>query len=183
MRDLDIIQSSILEEERTKPVFLIDITISSEEHLSTNGDITLNGVTYTTSDIGLSGASDWTSATIKLKATPERVQEVIAGGWQNNTCKIYLLPKTNFKQIYQYDYVQEDYGIQGELTGDPILLLDGVLDSGDINSSNVLLRVTHKAFVGQWTPRLRITNQFANHLPEVGSQITWEGEVYTLESR
>lgn len=183
MRDLTPEQQAVLSEDVTAPTFLIDMEFGSQEYLSTRGDIEVDGVLYSGFDAGISSISDWTKGTIKLVPTPERVQTALSSGWQGNKCKIYLLPQTSYPQIYQEGYVEEGYGIQGNQVYDPILLLDGVLDTASFSSSTLNISIIHKAYVGQWAPRLRITNQFANHLPEVGTQFTWEGDIFTLESR
>jgi len=183
LRNLSESQLVTLKGSATKPLFLIELDFDSPEHLSTNGDITINGNTYIGGDVGISSVADWTSATIKLSPSPTRVQIVVTGGWQGNPCKIYLVPVQNNQQIMQAGYVQSGYAQDGLTVEDPILLLDGVLTSANIQSKGVDVAVSHKALVGKWTPRLRITSNIANHLPSNGSVVVWEGDNYILESR
>lgn len=186
MRNLTPEQEGLVIGTVTKPTFLVELQFDTTEYLSTNGDVTVDTVTYTGSDVGITGVSDWTSGTIKLVPNTSRVAEVIEGGWLNNPCKISLLPISNNRQLMEEGYVEELYAYDGIVQEDPILLLDGVLTAANISTGDngtVNLTVSHKAFVGQWTPRLRMTNQFLNFLPEAGSQFTWEGDLFTLEAR
>lgn len=184
MRTLDATQESLVQSKTTKPIFLIEMNYTGVEYLSTNGDITVDGIAYTGSDIGLSGSQDWTRATIKLVPTPDRVSDMLSGAWRRGTCKISLLPVIEFPRIFEEGYVEndQDYALQGTVVGEPILLIDGLLTAGQY-SQELTLTVTHKSLVGMWTPRLRITNEWCNHLPQPGTQLKWQGDIFTLESR
>ena len=183
MYDISESQEALLVERSTKPTFLVEVLFDVQEYLSTNGDILVDSNLFKGSDIGIRSASDWSSASLKFNPTTSRLATIISGGWQGNPCRIYLLPRVNYLGLYEDDYVEEEYGVNGEDISDKILLIDGVITSATAGDTQISVEVTHKSFVGKWTPRLRITSQIANHLPQDGTVVVWEGDNYVLESR
>lgn len=168
MRDLTAGQLAALTGEATRPTFLVSIRFAGSGKLSTNGDVVVTDTTYLGEDIGIDAMEDWTRATIRLRPTVERVSYALTSAWRGSSARIYLLPRPL---------------VEGTYTGDDlVLLLDGVLVGATLGEQ-LELTVLHRSIVGQWSPRIRIAKPFCNHLPQPGTVLTWQGDVYTLEAR
>lgn len=182
MIDLTAGQLSVISGQTTSPIYLIDLEYSGLEYLSTSGDREVGSIQYSGGDIGVMGMDNWTRASLKLRPTPARVASLTSNGWRNQTARIWLLPAVQYPTIIQSGYVESGYAAEGYRQDDPVLLLDGVIVNAGM--TDVLeLSVSHRAFVNKWTPRLRINNVWANHLPQAGTRFLWEGDNYILESR
>ena len=182
MITLDADQIAILSGGATAPIYLVELDYSGVEFLSTNGDINVDGADYLTGDVGVMGMDNWTTASLKLRPTPARVAALTSNGWRNGTARISIVPAARYPQIVEDSYVVDDYGYQGFVVSDPVLLLDGVIVNAALTDV-IELSVTHRAFVNKWTPRLRTNNTWANHLPQAGTRFLWEGDNYILESK
>lgn len=183
MRVITADQRALLSERATQPVYLVELFIAGEERFSTNGDRAIGVVSYPGSDIGLSAIDNWQSASIKLRATPARVAQMLSQVWRYGYCRISLLTAMEYPQWLQSDYVEESYAIQGRYQAEPILLLDGELTGAAMSSDKVEFTVSHRVTVGRWLPALRIDPPLCNHLPRPGEVIVWENEKFTLEAR
>jgi hypothetical protein len=183
MRSIDTFQQGSIDIVGTYPVYLIQMEIASVEYLSTSDDFTVDGIIYTGSDVSLISAQDWMSAKIKLAKTNSRIGEIVSGGWERAPCSISMLPVQRYPMLIDPSYVDPDYFLQGVLTGDPILLLKGVVTHANINNSDITLDVSDHSLVGKYTPRTRITSAILNHLPQAGTKFEWQGEIYILEAR
>lgn len=185
MLPLSSVQQSILEQASTQPTYLVDIEWDGESFSwSTRGEHIVAGAIYTSGDVGVRGAQSWRSASIAMVPTAENVQAMLVGDWVGNPCVISLLPIKYHPQIVVPGYAVEDYGFFGTETGDPIILLDGVLCAAEYSGNGpITLSVRHRATMGQWAPRTRLSPPICNHLPTPGTTFTWAGETYTLEAR
>lgn len=181
MRDLDADQLAIVSSRETSPVYLVEINLAGQELLSSNGDQTIGEALYVGGDLQVAGINNWTSAKIRLRATPERVQQILATGWRNSACKIWLLPAIRLPQLIAEGYYAEGYAAEGVQTADPILLLDGVLTGGSAKDA-VELDCVHRAFLSRWVPGIRIAAPICNHLPRPGTTFTFDGATYTIEA-
>lgn len=183
MRDADALQTTLLAEDATRPIYLVEMQFGDEpENLSTNGAQTVGFTTYAGSDVGVSGMGDWTQARIRLMPTAARSAALLSPDWRGRPCKIYLLPCSEYPELIEPGYVEPGYALQGVVKADPMLLLDGVITGGAIGQY-VELEVSHRALLRRWTPRLRISAPTCNHLPPPGTRLAWEGDIYILESR
>lgn len=183
MRDLSPDNAALLSQDETRPIYLVAIDAAGQEYLSTNGEHLIDDVTYTPSDLGLRGVTDWSEATITLRPTPARVAKVVGGEWRRGRCDIWLLPCTRYPLIFEPDYVEPGYGMEGDCYGTPIMLLPGVLSSARVTSRGVEYRVVHRSRTARWSPSIRIAPPTCNHLPRPGAVITWGGEKFVLEAR
>lgn len=182
-RTIDADQTAALSRRETRPIYLVDIEVDGQEYLCTNGTYTVNGNTYIGADVGITSIENWSAARIKLLVNPARVAQFVSQSWRYGTCAIYLLPSTYDPEIYQDDYVEDDYAIQGEVLADPILLIDGELTSAMMGSDKIEFTIANRVSVGKWLPGLRIAPPICNYLPKAGTVIVWEGDNYTLEAR
>ena len=175
MRDLSEKQSHAVFSEATRPTFLVTLNFGDLQTFSTNGTISLGETTWVGEDASVQGLEDWSRAEIRLRPTPERVALALTQDWRGSEVHIELLPVV----VYDDDDFWED---PAPADADRILLLDGVLTSAAVGET-LDLTVVHRAFVGQWSPRIRIAKPWANHLPQPGTTFVWQGDVYTLEAR
>lgn len=183
MRALTTSQLDTLAVRNTKPVYLVELFITSEEYYSTNGDRVTDSKLFVGSDLGLSSIDNWQSANIKLRPEPWRVTQVINQDWRHGSCKIYLLPSADYPFLMPPGYVEEGYAAEGLFTDEPILLLDGQITGANYNADKCEFTVSHVITVGRWIPALRIDPPLCNHLPRPGEIVVWENEKFTLEAR
>lgn len=182
MRDLAADQLEIVSHRETMPVYLVEINLSGQERLSTSGDRTVGDEVYAGGDVGVRGLDNWAAAQIRLRATPERVAQVLAPGWRGADCRIWLLPYYEYPRLIEDGYYDDGLAMSGPYTAAPILLLDGVLTGAAVGDA-VELSVAHRAAVARWVPGIRIAAPLCNHLPRPGTVFTWAGDNYTLEAR
>lgn len=183
MREADALQSALLSEDATRPIYLVEMQFGDEpEYLSTNGAQTVGVTAYAGSDVGVSGMGDWTQARVRLMPTAARSAALLSPDWRGRPCRIYLMPCSEYPELIEPGYVEPGYALQGVVKADPMLLLDGVITGGAIGQY-VELEISHRALLRRWTPRLRIAAPTCNHLPPPGTRLTWEGDTYILEAR
>ena len=183
MRDLPTTTTALLGERSTKPIYLIDLAFPTLEHLSTNGDHTIDGVTYLGGNIGLSAARDWVSATLTLPPDPARVTTLIEGGWRGGEASIWLYPAVDYPQLIAPGYVAEGYGHQGFVADDPVLLMVANITAAAADGDAVRLDLAHKYRGTKWAPGIRLLPPISNYLPAPGTVIAWGGENWVLEAR
>jgi len=71
--------------ESTRPVYLVQLLHSyAVEYLSSSGDVTLDGITYSAGGVTVKSIEDNRSATITLQATVPRINECVAGSWRGH---------------------------------------------------------------------------------------------------
>lgn len=179
MREITADQESLLAERGTVPIYLIDL---GDERLSTNGDRVIDDVLYAGGDAAVAGLDNWTRARIRLNPSSARVQHAVSDQWRGLSCRIQLLPAVNYRQLIEPGYYEEGTAIDGFYTGDPIVLLDGVLVGASMGAA-VEFDAAHRAYAARWVPPIRITAPWANHLPKPGAVFLWQGDNYTLEAR
>lgn len=183
MRSTTAAQDEVLALRFTRPIYLVEIAIDGQEYLSTNGDVTVGGITYAGADVGLRSVQNWSSAAVSVLPTPARVAQVVSQSWRYGRCRISLLPATYYPLIIQPGYVEEGFFVQGPQYAEPMLLVDGELTSASLSGDRVEFTVASRVSVGRWLPAARIAPPLCNHLPKPGTVITWEGDRYTLEAR
>ncbi len=176
-------QDTLLREPVTRPVFLVELLFGDQEYLSTNGDVTIDELLYVDYDVSLENIDDWKQARIRLQPTNERSQQFHSQQWRGAPCRVYLRPTVYYPQLLDPGYVEEGYAIEGTFGETPILLVDGLLTSGEKTSQAVIYTVDNAVTVGRWLPGVRLSSPTFNHLPRAGTVFTWEGERFTLEAR
>lgn len=183
MRDTTSAQDAVLDRRFTKPVYLVEIEVDGQEYLSTNANQEVGGQTWIGGQVMLKRIENGVRASIALRPTPERMAQFESQSWRYGSCRISLLPGTSFPLIWAEGYAADGYAYQGDVFADPILLIDGELVSGSVGPSSVDFEIAHRISVGRWLPAVRIAPPICNHLPRVGTVITWEGDRYMLEAR
>lgn len=176
-------QDAALASRFTKPIYLLEIEIDGQEYLSTNGDVTVGTQVYAGSSCAVRSIGNGENASIALRPTAERVAQFVSQSWRYGRCRISLLPGRNVLEYFEPDYVEDDYGEQGDVFAEPMVLLDGELTDGRMSANAVEFTVANRIAVGRWLPAVRIAPPICNHLPTIGRVVTWEGDRYTLESR
>ena len=175
-------QDYLLRQQVTRPIYLIDILVDSQEYLSTNGDVLIGETLYTQSSVDLINVDDWRQAQLGLPNTPARTQQFLSQSWRSGSCKIWLAPSVFFPQLIDPGYVEEGYAIEGLVIEDTILLVDGELTAAD-KGDKITFTVENRIAMGRWLPGIRLAAPVFNHLPKAGQVFTWAGERFTLEAR
>lgn len=180
-RSVNPTQDLLLREPVTRPVYLIDILVDSQEYLSTHAEVEVNGNLYLESDATIENIDDWRQARIRLQPTVARTQQVLSQSWRYGYCRVYLQPTVYLPQLLDPGYVEEGYAFEGVVREEPILLVDGELTSMEKNDV-IIFTVENRISIGRWLPGIRISAPTFNHLPKAGQVFTWEGERFTLEA-
>jgi hypothetical protein len=120
------------------------------------------GGSYVSSDVRVTALNNWMSAQLEFDATTQQVGWVIGGDWVRASATISLLPADGVA---------------------PVLLLSGIVTAAAAGPDKVRYTVTHRGAAGRWTPRIRMTSAWLNHLPAPGTRFLWQGDTYILESR
>lgn len=183
MREIDGALSSILGHDATRPIYLIDIDMAGQEHHSTNGSHIVGETLWVGGEASLVAAEDWAAAQIRMFPTPTRVASVVSGGWRYRSARVWLLGMQESPVAIEPGYAEEGYSLEGLVYADPLLLLDGQMVGADADAESVYIDIAHRARIGQYAPRHRFAPPLANHLPQPGQVLVWEGEHYTLRSR
>lgn len=181
-RSVTVSQDELLRQPVTRPVFLIDILVDAQEHLSTNGDLVVGDTVYTASTVELVNIDDWRQAKIGLPSTPARTQQFLSQSWRSGACKVWLVPSVYAPFLIDDDYVEDDYALEGYVIDAPILLVDGELTEAE-KGENIVFTVENRISIGRWLPGIRLAAPVFNHLPKAGRVFVWEGERFTLEAR
>ena len=180
MRDLSVEQLDILNQQITKPLYLIELGLGDTRYYSTGQTITLDGITYTGGVVGIVSATNWQEVSLQLINSDYALTSLILSGiWRGGVCKITWLPVA--QQLY-FDpgYVDEGY-YDTSFYGDPVVVIDGELVSSSVNTRvNLLGRA--KGMSNSWTTRQRVAAPVFNHLPAPGITVVVNGETYTIEA-
>lgn len=182
MLDVTTDQRALIEADVTRPIFLIELGFDGDEYLSTNGAHTVGDTTYAPADATVSSAQNWARATVSLRPTPERVAAAVSRNWRGQACRISLLPARKWPQIYEDGTFEEGLALEGLVTEDPLLLIDGTISAARADRQSVVVELVHRSKVGLWSPRTRLSAPVCNHLPPPGKRFLWEGDFYTLEA-
>jgi hypothetical protein len=176
-------QDAALDRRITQPIYLVEVLIEGQEYLSTLGERVVDGITYS-SGVNLRSINNWSSALVTLPPTPARMAQFVSQSWRYGRCRISLLPATHYPLLIQPGYVADGYFLQGDVYGEPMLLIDGELTSAAMSGEgHIEFTVANRIAVGRWLPAARIAPPICNHLPKPGTVVVWEGDRYTLEAR
>lgn len=182
MREVTALQSALMSQRGTKPRYLVVIDAGGVEHWSSSGDIEIDGVLYRGGGFDVRRIVDWTEATIEIPSTPDRLARLIAGEYRGAPCSLYAVASVRYPQLMAPGYWADDYVLQGDVDGAPLLLLPGVIDGGREEGGRLSLEVVHDAEVSRWSPAIRVAPPWANHLPRPGTVIVIDGEHFVLEA-
>jgi hypothetical protein len=183
MRQLSAAQLAQIERDNTRPIYLLEWQFDgTPEYLSSNGRLDFNGETW---NPGISvSMENWATATITLPPTSDRAAVVNSGAWRFQPAVIYFVPSNPLAGVpitTDTDIpILTDTGepiVFGDGFEDEIVLLDGIITGGRVNSGSLQMTITHRAINGVRSPRTRLSG------PRAGTVINWEGEVYVVEGR
>lgn len=168
MRTLTPGQEAATQAPVTTPGYLVEIGFSSPIRLSTRGDQSWNGQTWSGGRLGkVSGiASDGKGgqkARIELINTDLAYSAlVLADGVAERPCRIWTF--------------------YGDNPDDATLVMDGVLDGADIKADMVGVDVIGETIKTATFPRRFIGKGTGfNRLRPAGTKVTWGGQTYILE--
>jgi len=169
-RVLTSTQQTNVDAAATRPVYVVAWEHSGvEELLSCAGDIILDSKVYTAGGLNVGGIQDGRSATITLPATSTRIAEIQNNAWRGGTCKIYAVPAS-----------PSDSGIY--IAAESILMMNGVITASRFRGETISVNIIHVNLDGDYSPR-DLLDDVCNHIPAPGTQILWEGDRMTLETR
>lgn len=171
MRTITDTQQDLVTASATRPIFIVEIAHSgTPEFLSASGDLTFNGQPYSAGGCRVTALEDAQAATVELPWTAQRVLEVQTGAWRNGVCKVWAIPASPDDDPAVYSL------------SDGILMLDGKLRGSAFQGERIVCQAAHVSAVSKISPR-HTFESVCNHIPATGSQIVWEGDILTLESR
>lgn len=168
-RTLTASQTTAVDSNSTRPIFVAQINHSGIiEYLSSSGEVTFDGLPYTPG-IKINSIQDASAASLELPWSTARVTEIQNGAWRGGICKIWALPAVpDFDGVF--------------LLADGILILDGQIRSSSFSGNRVSVQAAHVAAISRISPR-HTFESVCNFIPAAGTQILWEGDILTLESR
>lgn len=182
-RETNPLQRALLRQRDTRPVYLARIDAGGQEFHSTSGRHVIDDEEYLPGGFSLDSMRNWSEASISMPATADRTDAMISGAWRNGECLISLLPAVRRPLLIQPGYVADGYFLQGDVYGDPILLLPGILVDAKPSGSRIQYRVVHHTLVSHYSPSFRLAPPVCNHLPRPGTVFERDGERFVLEAR
>lgn len=171
MRSLTAKVSTAINQPATSPIYLVSLGYATPIRLSTNGDITWNGQTW--SDFGIevknirytNGGGQ--SASLRISNHDNSYSALIlAEGIRDISVDIYSI-----------------YGAAPYAVDDAEHLFSGVIDDVPSIADFVEMRLISEGARTAWTPRITLSTFLGNNLPVPGTRIRWNGEVLVLESQ
>lgn len=169
-RTLTTSQNAAVDSNSTRPIFVVQINHSGTiEYLSSSGEVTFDGLPYVPG-IKVSSIQDASAASLELPWSTARVAEIQNGAWRGGICKVWAIPALPDEATPVYDLA------------DGILMLDGQIRASSFSGNRVSIQAAHVSAISKISPRYTY-DAVCNHIPPAGTQIVWEGEILTLESR
>jgi hypothetical protein len=167
--DLTPTQEANVSGTATRPIYLVELWHGGAQELfSTGGEVVYGGQTYQAGGASVASIEDSNSASVILPWSPKRLQEIQSGAFRRQPCIITYIPAAP--------------DAEGIFTvADGILLIDGEIRSSRFAGDQVTVSVEHISNTTKFSPRHTIDQVTAFVIPP-GTQITWQGEIYTLEA-
>lgn len=171
MKTLSQSVQTSLEASVTRPIVLVEMGFSVTVRFCSGGDLRWNG-------------QDWEGG--RLAHGSVRLSPANAGGAQgalslanhDNAISAIILSEGGSGKSVSIWYL---YGTPPYATDEAIQVFEGVIDGvsglGDVAKITIL-----SAGMVQWTPRIQYTFDRFNHMTPPGTEISWGGEKYILES-
>jgi hypothetical protein len=167
MRSLTSAQQAAVSATVTTPGYLVEIAFSTVLRLSSRGDQTWGGYTWTGGRLGKTSGLT-ADARGEQRGRVELINSdlaysalVLSEGVSDRRCRIW--------QFY------------GDNPADATLVLDGVVDDADIAPDRVTLSIVGESLRTAMFPRRIIgPGTGFNHLRPSGTKITWGGQTYVL---
>lgn len=155
----------------TRPGYLIRLGFSTDLYLSTMGDISWDGHSWTGTDVKVSGLGQ------DGKGSNQGTLEL--GNTDNAFGALVLNEGTS-------DVPVQIWACYAGATaaGDPAQVFDGVADGAEVGTSKVSLTLVEQGNKTLYSPRLFINKASGfNFLQPVGTKISVNGEVFILERK
>jgi hypothetical protein len=167
-RTLTSDQLSNVQQEATRPVYLVDWEHSGTQELiaCTSGAVVYDGMTFNAGDLKVVSIDGGKSAQLSMPASPTRGMEVQNGTWRMGYCKIYLVPALPGDTL---TFVEAD----------GLLVLDGEIRSSALSGNSIGVSVQSTSDGVILSPR-HTFDAVSNHLPAAGTIISWEGDQLVL---
>jgi hypothetical protein len=170
MRTLTTATATATASTVTTPAYLVEISFSTVLRLSTRGDQSWSGYTWTGGRLGKVSGLSWDG-----KGTQTGSLDII------NTDLAYSALVLNEGVADRPVKIWKFYGDNpGAL--DPVAVFDGVSDEADIGPDAVRITLVSSKTTALYAPRRFIGPGIGlNHLRPAGSRDTWGGQTYILE--
>lgn len=153
-----------------RPLYLLELGFSTVEHLSTRGDVTWAGQTWTANGVSVGRITPATAdgaqrAEITLPNDTYAYSAIVLGeGIEGASLKIWKL-----------------YGEAPFADEDAVQVFDGVMDVARLGDV-VRITATSGGRDNEQVPHLLFAPPVFNHLPAPGTIFYWRGERVTLEA-
>lgn len=159
----------------SRPILLVDF---GDEQFSTSGDYG----DYAGGVVSLRASKDWRQATVGLPGTDARVSAGLAGEWRGKPVTVTFVPAVEYQRVIADGYYGEGYASTGLMTGDPVVLFDGRVDSGGLAGGNRVEYTARHALLSKASiPGLRFGPPINYHIPPIGKVVQFKSTLYTLE--
>ncbi|WP_347278609.1 hypothetical protein [Plasticicumulans sp.] len=168
MRTLSGTTAAALAGPITRPLLLIELSLSPVQRWSTGGAVTWNGYAWSESGARVEDLSELPGAAVEGRISAPNADGalgalLLAQGATDLPCRIWAL-----------------YGDGPYALGDAVLLFDGVTDGAE-HGLRVTIGLITAARRRLTAPRLRCAPPLCNRLPPAGTVLAWNGERYVLE--
>lgn len=152
----------------TRPGYLVQIGFATTLYLSTLGDVSYAGQTWSAANVKLSGLGQngqgANTATLTLGNTDGAYGALVLGEGASD------LPVVIWA-IYA----------GATASGDAVQVFSGVTNGADIDAAKVTLALVPQANTTLYSPRVFISKPTFNHLQPAGTKISFGGETFVLE--
>ena len=170
MRNLSSALQTALAKTITQPGFLVTIAFASGTlNFSSRGTVTINSVTYTGSDLDVSGlgadAKGEQQGAVKIGNTDGAIGAIILG-----------------EATADWTVTVQVYDAAATATGDPVQIFTGTGNGATCDERWASISVTSGKTITQLLPSEYITaEQGFSYLPPAGMRIVAGNEIYTLQ--
>lgn len=153
----------------TRPLLLIELSLSPVQRWSTGGAVTWNGYAWSASGARVEDLSELPGAAIEGRISAPNADGalgalLLAQGATDLPCRIWAL-----------------YGDGPYSEADAVMLFDGVVDGTECGLRAVMSLIT----AGRrrlTAPRIRCAAPLCNFMPPAGTLLVWNGDRYELTS-
>lgn len=164
MRNLSTATDAATQATVTTPAYLVEIVWSSIVRLSSRGDQSWGGHTWTGGRLGKVQAGGDKGRIELINSDLAYSALVLNEGAADIGCRVWAF-----------------YGDNPD-TDDPVLIFDGVTDGADIAIDRVTITLAQERHRTLYSPRRFIgPSSGFNHLRPAGTKLTWGGQTITLE--
>lgn len=169
MRTLSTPTSTATQSTITTPAYLVEIGFSSVVRLSSRGDQSWDGQTWTGGRLGKVSGLNWDG-----KGQQSGALDIINADLAYSALVLGEGVADRAVRIWKF------YG-DNPAAGDPVAVFDGVMDEADIGADRVRITLVSANARTLFSPRRFIGPATGfNHLSPAGRKITWGGQTIIL---